>query len=160
MTSVSNIRRRVARTIGGFTLLEMMMVIALIAIVFAVMVPLTSASSRERKLRAAAGSIEEMVRAQRADAQNDGRRRIVDVQPRGFFEHGGKQNQVLGAPAAEAFYVRAPGEKWEKPIGQAWEFSPAGMVTPLSVRLEQGDAFIEMDFDMLTGRVAEERYAF
>jgi len=159
MTSESNNARRAGRH-GGFTLLELMLVIALIAIVFAVMIPLTSASSRERKLRDAAQDIEDMVRTQRAEAQSDGKRRIIDIRSRGFFEHGAKQTQVLGAPAAEGFYVKYPGDKWEKPIGQLWEFSPAGMVSPLSVRLEQGDAYIELDFDMLTGRVSDERYAF
>ncbi|MGH8046238.1 MAG: pilus assembly FimT family protein [Chthoniobacterales bacterium] len=150
----SALRRR------GFTLLELMMVIALIAIMFAVMIPLTSASSRERKLRTAAEQIEGMVRAQRNAAQDDGHRRILEISSRGFFEHGGKRDQVLGMTGAQTLYVRYPGAKWEKPAKQIWEFSPVGMVTPLSVRLEQGDAWIEVDFDMLTGRVAEERYAF
>jgi type II secretion system protein H len=144
----------------GFTLLEVMMVIALITIVLAVMIPVTSASSRERKLRAAAAEIGEMVRAQRDAAREEGRRRLVDIRSRGFFERGSDHKQVLDQPEAEDFYVRYPGGKWEKPAGQTWEFSPAGMVTPLSVRLEQGDAYIEVDFDLLTGRVAEERYAF
>jgi hypothetical protein len=34
------------------------------------------------------------------------------------------------------------------------------LVTPLSVRLSEGKSWIEVDFDLLTGRVAEERYAF
>jgi general secretion pathway protein H len=144
----------------GFTLLEVMMVLALVAIVLAVMIPVTSASSRERKLRAAAGEIEGLVREQRDAAREEGRRRLIDIRPRGFFERGRDQREVMARPEAEDFYVRYPGGKWEKPAGQTWEFSPAGMVTPLSVRLEQGDAYIEVDFDLLTGRVAEERYAF
>jgi general secretion pathway protein H len=159
MTSASN-NARIAPRPRGFTLLELMMVIALIAIMFAVMIPLASASSRERKLRTAAEQIGQMVRDQRAAAQNDGQRHVVEVGSRGFFERTGKQGQVLGVPAVGEFYVRYPNEKWSKPAGQTWEFSPAGLVTPLSVRLEQGDAYIELDFDMLTGRVAEERYAF
>jgi hypothetical protein len=137
-----------------------MLVIALIAIVFVGMTPLLSASFRERKLRAAAEGIEEMVRAQRAQAQNDGRRHVLEIRSQGFFDRAGKDSQVLGAPGADELYVRFPGAKWEKPAGQSWEFSPIGMVTPFSVRLENGNAWIEVDFDMLTGRVAEERYAF
>jgi len=138
-----------------------MLVIALVAIVFVAMTPLMTASMREKKLRASAEGIEELVRKQRSDAQDDGHRRVLEIRSKGFIDRTSKSNtQVLGAPGGTGFYVRYPGAKWEKPSGQRWEFSPLGMVTPLSVRLEDGDAWIEVDFDMLTGRVAEERYAF
>ncbi len=161
MTSASNRRSR-AGGARGFTLLELMLVIALIAIVFVGMTPLITASMREKTLRADAGRIEEMVRAQRSDARGDGRRRTLEVRSKGFVDRAGEtgENLVLGLPAGSVFYMRYPGAQWEKPAGQIWEFSPMGMVTPFSVRLENGKAWMEVDFDMLTGRVTEERYEF
>ncbi len=144
----------------GFTLLEMMIVIALIAIMFVGTAPLISASSRERRLRAAAEEIEQMVRVERSEAQAAGDRRVLEVRPAGFFEKGLKGKMVLAMPREASVTLRAPGGEWNKPDGQAWEFSPIGMVTPISVRLEDGDAWMEIDFDLLTGRLAEERYAF
>ena len=158
MTSRKNNSRGAAR-LRGFTLLEVMLVIALIAIVFVGMTPLMTASIRERKLRAAADGIVDLVRSQRSQAQKEGRRHVLEVRPKGFFERG-REKPVLGLDKTSECYVRYPGAKWETPAGQAWEFSAIGMVTPLSVRLENSGSWIEVDFDMLTGRVAEQRYAF
>lgn len=144
----------------GFTFLELMLVLALIAIIFVSSAPLVSSSLRERRLRADAEKISTMVRSLRAKAQGDGRRRVLEVRPQGFFENGDPPKEVAALPGDAIFTLRYPGAKWEKPDDQSWEFSPIGMVTPLSVRLESGSAWIELDFDMLTGRVAEERYAF
>ncbi len=148
------------RTPHGFTFLELMLVLALIAIIFVSAVPLVSASLGERRLRADAEKISAMVRSQRARAQDDGRRHVLTIRSAGFFEKGNPPKEIAGLPRDAIFTLRYPGGKWEKPKDQAWEFSPIGMVTPLSVRLESGKAWIELDFDMLTGRVAEERYAF
>ncbi len=147
-------------SLRGFTFLELMLVLALIATIFVSSAPLVSASLRERRLRADAEKISTMVREQRAKAQSDGRRRVVKIRPSGFFENTDPPKELAGLPQNEIFTLRYPGTKWEKPDDQAWEFSPIGMVTPLSVRLESGSAWIELDFDLLTGRVAEERYAF
>jgi prepilin-type N-terminal cleavage/methylation domain-containing protein len=145
----------------GFTLLEIMMVLALIAIIFIGSAPLIVASSRERSMRDAASEIEAMVRAERHDVMASGERRVLEIRPAGFFEKGLKPREVLPMTKAAKLTFRAPGERdWGKPTGQEWEFSPIGMVTPLSVRLENGDYWMELDFDMLTGRLAEERYAF
>jgi type II secretion system protein H len=144
----------------GFTFIELMLVLALIAIIFVSSAPLVSSSLRERRLRADAEKIATMVRTQRAQAQSDGRRHVLTIRSRGFFEKGNPPREVAGLPGKAIFTLRYPGAKWEKPQDQSWEFSPIGMVTPLSVRLESGSAWIELDFDMLTGRVAEERYAF
>jgi hypothetical protein len=139
----------------------MMLVMALIVIMFLGTVPLVSASRHERKIRDAAEAIETMVRAQRSKAQTTGERRVIEVRPAGFFEQSKKGLEVLAMPEGPKIMLRAPGEEdWGKPQGQQWEFSPIGMVSPLSVRLEDGNAWMEVDFDLLTGRVAEERYAF
>ncbi len=148
------------RTPAGFTFIELMLVLALIAIIFVAAAPLVSASLRERRLRADAEKIAVMVRTQRAQAQSDGRRHVLTIRSAGFFEKGDPPKEVAALPGDAIFAVRYPGAKWEKPQDQDWEFSPIGMVTPLSVKLESGNAWIEMDFDMLTVRVAEERYAF
>lgn len=137
-----------------------MLVVALIAIMFIGTAPLISASSRERRLRAAAEEIEGMVRSERAKAQTSGERRVIEVRPAGFYEKSRGRKQVLAMPRQAAVSLRAPGADWQKPDGQEWEFSPIGMVTPLSVRLQDGGSWMEIDFDLLTGRLAEERYAF
>jgi prepilin-type N-terminal cleavage/methylation domain-containing protein len=144
----------------GFTFIELMLVLALIAIIFVSSAPLVSSSLRERRLRNSADQIATMVRTERSKAQNEGHREVLYVRGKGFFKKGDPPKQVAGFPNDAIVSVRYPGGSWEKPNDQALEFSPMGMVTPLSVRLETGPAWIEIDFDLLTGRVAEERYAF
>lgn len=138
-----------------------MLVIALIAIVFIGATPMVSASLRERRLRSAAENIENAVRDERARAMETGQRRVVEIRPGGLVEQDRKKTRKLfELPRGMEVYVQLPGSRWAKPERQAWEFSPTGMVTPLSVRLIEGKSWIEVDFDLLTGRVADERYAF
>lgn len=146
---------------SAFTFFELMIVLAIIAVVFIATVPLVGPSVRERKLRAIAQDIQGFVRTERSLAQSSGDRRVVEVRPSGFFEKIGGKAEALAMPKDARVTLRvAGGPKWEKPAGQPWEFSPIGMVTPYSVRLEDGDSWLEFDVDLLTGRVAEERYAF
>lgn len=146
---------------SAFTFFELMLVLAIIAIVFIATIPLVGPSIRERKLREMAQDIQGIVRTERSLALSSGDRRLVEARGAGFFEKIGGKAEVLPLPKGSRLMLRLPGEtKWEKPIGQPWEFSPIGLVTPYSVRLEDGEAWMEFDVDLLTGRVAEERYAF
>ncbi len=144
----------------GFTFFELMLVLAIVAVVFIASVPLIGPGLRERKLRAVAQDIQGLLRAERSEAQASGDRRVLEVRPLGFFEKDRAHRQVLAMPKDARVTLRPIAGKWEKPLGQEWEFSPIGMVTPFSVRVEDGDSWMEFDVDLLTGRVAEERYAF
>ncbi len=46
--------------------------------------------------------------------------------------------------------------KWLPAAGQHWMALPSGLCEPLSIRLEWGRSFTEMQFHPLTGGVAEE----
>lgn len=46
--------------------------------------------------------------------------------------------------------------KWLPAAGQTWMVLPSGLCEPLSIRLEWGQSFTEMQFHPLTGGVAEE----
>lgn len=163
MTSISNLssRPRFFRW-GGFTLLEIMLVLGLIAILFIGLAPVVSASLRERKLRGAMAELSDAVRLQRLLSQENGFRINVEIRPDGLAvpQPDGNSRMLFTVPGGANLSVRYPGGKWVEADGQPWEFSPAGLVTPLSVRLDEGDDWIEADFDLLTGRVADERYAF
>ncbi len=139
-----------------------MLVAALIAIVFVGVVPVVSASMSERRLREAAEEIADVVREQRMGAQETGVRRELGIRKEGLVipDGEGGEQAIFTTPDGVDFLVRYPGGKWAEADGQWWEISPTGMVTPLSVRFEENDNWIELDFDVLTGRVAEERYAF
>ncbi len=148
---------------GGFTFLEIALALGIVAIVFVATIPLAQTSLRERRLRSAADTITDMVAEQRTQAGKTGQAITVLIRKSGFerIDEATNAPEVLvGIPKNAALAVRHFDEKWAAPDGQRWEFSPAGMVTPLSIRVSEGDGFIEQDYDFLTGRVADERFSF
>lgn len=156
---MSAVKRTVPRSVslGGFTFLEIMLVVALIGIVFAALIPMVGPSIRERRLRETVEAIAEQVRAERYRAQLEGRRQVLEIRRTGLGVP--EEGEAISLPREVELSVKLPGDDWQKPAGQQWEFSPTGLVTPWTVRLEEGDSWIEADFDILTGRVADERYA-
>lgn len=154
-------RRRIDRR--GFTFFELALALGLIAIVFVGIAPVISASIQERRLRAGMDEIADLVLDVRGEAELGGTNLTL------FFEKGGiarwdvesgEPKVAVVPPEDTELKVRFPGGKWSAPDGQRWRFFPAGMVTPISLRLEDGDVWIEADFDFLTGRVGEERFSF
>ncbi len=47
---------------------------------------------------------------------------------------------------------------WRKPAGDIWSFQPAGLCEPLVVQFTRADAWIELEFDPLTGAVTREEF--
>ncbi len=148
---------------AGFTFLEIALTMAIIVVVFVALIPLADISLRERRLRTVMDDIAELVADQRTRASESGRPLAVTISEAGFEQLNEETKQfdlVLKTPPGIQVAVRFPNEKWEEAEGQRWDFAPAGMVTPLSIRVAEGDAYIEQDYDFLTGRVAEERFSF
>jgi type II secretory pathway pseudopilin PulG len=147
----------------GFTFLEIALALAIVVVVFIATLPLAETSLRERRLRSLADSITDMVAEQRTQAGKTGRAATLRIQKSGFEridEATDAAEELLGIPKNTTLSVRFLDEKWAAPDGRRWEFSPAGMVTPLSIRVAEGGAYIEQDYDFLTGRVADERFSF
>ncbi len=145
-------------------MLEIVISLMILTVVFVGVAPMVTASLREERMRAEMESLAEVVREQRVIAESAGEERRMLLTPDGLEQLDQQTGQpvvLLAAPSEGGLTVRLPGQKkWEKPDGQAWRFFAAGMVTPFSVRLVDGDSWIETDFDFLTGRVADQRYSF
>lgn len=47
---------------------------------------------------------------------------------------------------------------WRKPAGDVWKFHPTGLCEPLVVIFNRADAWIELEFDPLTGAATREEY--
>lgn len=143
---------------GGFTFLEIALVLAIIVVVFVAATPLVSATLQERRLRQSMEDVEQFIRAKRLTAERD--RRSIDLI---------LQKSTLGVSADDQIKVkgqlsvRFPQRSTEsaKPAGeQRWQIFSSGIVAPATVRVQEGTAWIEGDIDPLTGGVAEERYSF
>jgi len=145
----------------AFTLFEVMLVLAIIAAVFLSVVPVIAAGYKERRLRDTMDTMVEFVRESRRQSEETGRERLLVVQPGGLaIREGGKLLPGVAAPSGVALSVRAPQGEWARADDQEWRIFSCGLVTPASLRMQDGQAWIETDFDFLTGGVAEERYSF
>lgn len=142
---------------GGYTFFELALAMAIIVVVFIATAPLIASSLQERRLRAAMESCEQLIRDARLQAEESGREMIVDVRPNGLaFQGGDDKTGIKGM----LFSIRFGSDPWEKAQDQVWPIFSCGLVAPASLRIQEGEAWLEADFDCLTGGIAEERYSF
>ena len=66
------------------------------------------------------------------------------------------QRRVQTPPDMRLLMKRWGQNKWQPAAGQAWVALPSGLCEPLSIRFEWGRSFTEMQFNPLTGGVADE----
>ncbi len=150
--------RRAARCRRAFTLIEVIIALAIVALIFIAIVPLAAPSLSERKMRRAMDDVVAFVRSNRLAAESAGRDIVMQCQPDGFVV-----NQKTFAGRAEVadlrLSIRFPGGKMQRADGQAWRILPCGVVLPATIRLEDGEKWLEADIDPLTGDITEERYS-
>ncbi len=142
----------------AFTLIEVIIALAIIAIIFIALIPLAAPSLSERKLRHAMDDLVAFVRSNRLAAESAGRDIVMQCNRDGLLV-----NQKALAGRADIsdvrFSIRFPGGKMERADGQAWRVLPCGVVLPATMRVEDGDYWLEADIDPLTGDIMEERYS-
>lgn len=149
-----------ARSCRAYTFLELALALAIVAVVFFSVVPLILASQRERHLRQTMDALAALVRDSRYAAEKLGQPGHLTFGPKGISSSQEGEGLAPVSLAGCQLLLRYPGGKWEKADGRDWNIYSTGLVEPLSVRLEQETAWIETDFDFLTGNVADERYSF
>lgn len=146
---------------AAYTFLEVALALAIIAVVFAAVVPVFSAGFKERKLRDALSDIGQLVREVRLQAEQTGVDQLLVFQPASVARREGKSLvSKVSVPEGSKLFIRYPQGEWTRGGSQEWPIFAAGLVPPLSLRLQDGSDWIEADFDFLTGNVAEERYSF
>ena len=150
------------RRSGGYTLLEIALVVAIIVLIIGAAVPLTSGFTREQRLRDVVRELLVYAKTARSDAMTTGRAAEVV-----FAKNGFALRRPGEAEAGESFmmprgmrYVLEPfgAEKAVRPDGQRWIFQPTGMCEPITVRVEEDEAWMQVTFDALTAGIADESY--
>ncbi|MBE2179542.1 MAG: prepilin-type N-terminal cleavage/methylation domain-containing protein [Chthoniobacterales bacterium] len=147
---------------GGYTLLEIALVVAIIGMIVGVAVPMTSGFMREQRLRDVVRELLVLAKTARADAMTTGRMSEVVFAKKefGLRRPGDEEpSEIVGLPQGMA-YVLIPfgSEKAVRPDGQRWVFRPTGLCEPLRVRVEEGEAWMEVSFDPLTASLDDESY--
>ena len=162
MKKIPRAQRAVSRRAGGYTLLEIAMVVAIIVLIIGAAVPLTSGFTREQRLRDVVRELLVYAKTARNDAMTTGRAAEVVFDKNGFALHRPGEKE-----AGESFkmprgmrYVLEPfgADKAVRPDGQRWIFQPTGLCEPVTVRVEEDDAWMQVTFDALTAGIADESY--
>lgn len=145
----------------AYTFLEVALALAIIVVVFISVVPVISAGARERRLQDTMTALSDVIRDSRMEAEKDGQEHVLIVRPGGLARL--KNDQLVlkaSVPTGVQLSVRYPQEKWDAAADQKWRIFSCGLVAPASLRLQEGTAWIETDFDFLTGGISAERYSF
>lgn len=169
----------------GFTLIEIVMVLAIAAVVMGGAVGLMIYSSDERTLRDASGEIELMAKRARVISilhqtpyALEFREGIVRLLPlaeagredekKSAFKSRGKDapsaegvnesRQIVLESGMNTFIRRWNSDEWFGTVKNSvhvWRFDPDGLCEPLSVRLTYGKSWIEDTYHPLTATIRE-----
>ncbi|MDG2125586.1 MAG: prepilin-type N-terminal cleavage/methylation domain-containing protein [Verrucomicrobiales bacterium] len=170
------------RVVGarGFTLIEIIISIALIMLIMGMAVMSTGTLAEERRMREVTVELKDFAKKARAQALIEQRAFQIEFQP-GFFrvqalqQVSEEQSAMQSLNLVEGDAMRAeelrrynlPEDmtleirrwnrvEWEPAVARAWVFEHSGICEPLSVRLNGPKGYIEMMFNPLTANVEDE----
>lgn len=131
---------------GGFTLLEIIIAVALVAILVSASLPYLFDSFASSQGERAMETIIAKARETRSDAMEKGatrRLRVTSEGLEGVALPGGWKLEVKGINDSR---FHAPARS------QVWEFNPAGICEPLTLRISNAERQVTETFDALTGQ--------
>lgn len=137
----------------GFTLLEMLVVLALLAMTYALIPPMISVGGSTTELKAGARQVAAGLRTARSQAivSRDEATLTLDVEARSFRLSGDNKPRSLPRQAQIGVYT-AQGEVVDANTA-AIRFYPDGSSTGGRVTLAMGERKFHIDVDWLTGQV-------
>ena len=141
-------------TARGFTLLELLVVLALVALALALVPPMLSSGVPGAELKAAARDITAGLREtrSRAIARNTEVAFVVDVEARSFRVGGAAAPRAVPEPILLSL-VTAQQEQTDETRGGI-RFYPDGSSTGGRITLSHGDRSYDVTVDWLTGRIS------
>ena len=150
------------RRTGGYTLLEIALVVAIIVLLVGAVVPLSSGFVREQRLRESVRGLLVLAKTARTEAMTGGRTAEVVFGKGGFaLLRAGEEesSESVRLPRGTRYQLLPFGaDKPLRPDGQRWIFQPTGLCEPLTVRIMEDEAWIEVRFDPLTAGIEEETF--
>lgn len=168
---------------GGYTLIEVAIVLFIIIVLAGIAIPATSRFRREGALRDCARDLSLQARTARRLALQTQRAYEIRFSTNGFYVNAleaGTNHAATAFPgdpgdaslAAQELpeHRLSPDITWQltrwgardpsRLAEDSWVFEPSGICEPLRVRFTQDRAWIELAFHPLTAAVTEESYEF
>lgn len=145
--------QRVPTSEGGFSLLEMIAVMAILALAAAIAGPRMTSSRDVLRLKTAAVSLASDLRATRAAARKSNKETalLLDVKRRTYSGEGVPHTRRLPASLAVSFEVQAPSP--QRSSVAAFRFRPDGTAAGGKILLKSASARASIAIDWLTGSV-------
>ena len=161
---------RHSRQSAGFTLIEMVVVMLIIALLLGISVMSFQGVTEQQTLRTPALELQRMAREAVRRAGMYEQTQTIAFEKNAFsIRYKSDAKSVADADSKTVWQrridipqnmrmsvMRWGGQEWLPATGQKWIVQPSGLCEPLSVRFELGPSHLEMRFNPLTGGVAEE----
>lgn len=148
---------------SGYTLIEIALVLAIMVMIIGAAIPLSSGFMREQRLRDPVRELLILAKTARTEAMTTGRTTGVVFEKKGFglLQSGNEElSDSYELPEGMSYTIIPFGsEKAAKPDGQTWFFQPTGLCEPVTFRLQENDAWMQVTFDPLTANISEESYS-
>ena len=162
--------RGTGRLPDGYTLIEITLVIFIMALFIGIAAVSFSGLSSEQDLKKPAAELEIMAREAVRRAGMYEQPQVIVFEKTGFAMRYQEDASALASGADTNIWVRhtdVPGnmkillkhwgmKKWMPAAGERWIVLPSGLCEPIQVRMELGRSYIEMEFNPLTGAIADE----
>jgi len=150
------------RSRSAFTLLEIVMVLAITVLMLGMAVPAITGMLRAEQLKAPARELESMAITARCSALMEQKPYRILIDRTGFQLIGPESQGVLAKytlPTGIVFEMASwPEEKWEAPKTKVWYFAPSGLCEPIRVMFRKGDSYFSQKYSAITGWDQEESF--
>lgn len=151
------------RAAAGFTMLEMILVMTMVAILATSAALSISTLAKDDVLRQAAQRLRVFAKTAQREAFIERRAHLIVMTETNFFLIPSEDPDDIKAeyflPPGVAFRLRFRVDPdWRRPAAEIWTFQPAGLCEPLTVQFTRDDAWIELEFDPLTGAATREEF--
>lgn len=149
---------------SAFTILEIVLVLAITALMLGAVTPALSGMLLAEKLKAPARELEAMAITARCNALAEQRPYQINITAKGFQLERltGEDAGIIGEyslPADVVFEMASwPQEKWGAVKRHAWYFGPSGLCEPIRVMFRKGDSFFSQRYSAVTGWDQEESF--
>jgi len=143
-----------AHSARGFTLVEVIIVVVMIAVLTTIAAFSFAGFGDDQGVKGPGDELIRLAKTAVRSAAIQGRPFTIAFGEKDFALLGyeGKGGGHVDLPEGTKLSILRWGEKdWQQAAGQTWLFGANGLCDPIRVRIESGEAVLEMGFNALTG---------
>lgn len=155
------LNKKTKATFPGYTLLEVMLSMAIVLVFLVAVVPVSTGLLQEGRLRDPANQLETMARRARnlSIIEESSYRIVLGKDSMRLLSETGIEKANYTFSDSIDFLWKSWGDKdWKEVASKDWRFLSTGLCEPLSVRFQLGDSVLIQNYNPLTAAVRKEEY--